>query len=87
MDSSLLGSWICLASLRDVPRPGHEKIALDSISIADSDLPVVPIGRSQPALIVSTNHPQIPHIPHSQEGRFAIVTNVEYGMRWTRTRN
>ena len=58
MDSSLLGSWICLASLRDVPRPGHEKIALDSISIADSDLPVVPIGRSQPALIVSTNHPR-----------------------------
>jgi hypothetical protein len=25
-------------------------------------------------------------IPHPQEGRFAIVTNVECGMRWTRMR-
>jgi hypothetical protein len=23
-------------------------------------------------------------VPHSQEGRFAVVTNVERGMRWTR---
>jgi len=32
------------------------------------------------------NHLHIPRRPGPREGRFAIVTNVGHGMRWTRTR-
>jgi hypothetical protein len=36
-----------------------------------------------PQLIFGPNHWHLRHIPCSQEGRFAIVTNVGSGMRWT----
>jgi hypothetical protein len=35
-------------------------------------------------LILPPNQWLLPLVPHSHEGRFAIVTDVERGMRWTR---
>jgi hypothetical protein len=32
------------------------------------------------------NQKHDPHVPRSSEGRFAIVTDVERGMRWTHRR-
>jgi hypothetical protein len=54
-------------------------------------LPVVPICRidlfrfSEYVLTPAPNRRHYPRRPAlAQEGRFAIVTNVERGMRWTR---
>ena len=59
-------------------------LSLDTISAATPDLPVVLIGRRQTELIALANHRQNPFHPvPDQEGRFAIVTNVGCGMRWT----
>src|SRR6516162_10295161 len=49
-------------------------------------LPVVPICRMRAALSKDTNQQHICAVPLSQKGRFAIVTNVGSGMRWTRQR-
>jgi hypothetical protein len=46
-------------------------------------LPVVLICRSQHALRHTPDTPHIDAVPHPQEGRFAIVTNVGCGMQWT----
>ncbi|HLI98289.1 MAG TPA: hypothetical protein VKT76_01100 [Bradyrhizobium sp.] len=60
-------------------------LALDSISTTTSDLPVVPKCRSSSVLIANPNHPHDSYHPVLfKEGRIAIVTNVERGMRWTR---
>ena len=47
-------------------------------------LPVVPMCRSKVALLKTPNQWFVPRVPHPQEGRFAIVTDVGRGMRWTR---
>jgi hypothetical protein len=39
-----------------------------------------------PQLILPPNQPQHRRVPLPQEGRFAIVTDVGSGMRWTRQR-
>jgi hypothetical protein len=73
------------------PRPGHERNLL-SLSCAD-----LPVGRFvdrgvQPPLqkCFGFHPPQITSrtlpIPSHTEGRFAIVTDVGHGMRWTRQR-
>jgi hypothetical protein len=49
-------------------------------------LPVVPVCRTQSALLKTPNQKHHPAVPHSSEGRIAIVTDVERGMRWTRQR-
>ena len=49
------------------------------------DLPVVPMRRRHAALRGIPNHLHLPRIPRSYEGRFAIVTDVGRGERWTRT--
>ena len=70
---------------RAAPRPGHENIALDTILLQASDLPVVPICRIGAALIATPNQHHILRCPVPLNGgRFAIVTNVGCGMRWTR---
>ena len=57
-----------------------------AVKMADHapDLPVVPICRDSPLLISTPNQQQNGHIPSRSEGRFAIVTDVGCGMRWTR---
>jgi hypothetical protein len=47
-------------------------------------LPVVPICRMRAALSKDPNQQHICAVPPLQEGRFAIVTSVGSGMRWTR---
>jgi len=47
-------------------------------------LPVVPICRNPSVLPLPPNQPQISRCPVLTKGRFAIVTNVGSGMRWTR---
>jgi hypothetical protein len=60
-------------------------MALDSFFPALTDLPVVPICRTRQLLVIDPNHLHDSCRPApSQEGRFAIVTNVGRGMRWTR---
>jgi hypothetical protein len=46
-------------------------------------LPVVPLCRSRAVLLETPNQRHLPRVPLSQEGRFAVVTDVESGMRWT----
>jgi hypothetical protein len=46
-------------------------------------LPVVLIYRRPTVLPNTPNQPHIRSVPPRYEGRFAIVTNVECGMRWT----
>jgi hypothetical protein len=46
-------------------------------------LPVVPICRMTWPLRCRANQNEHPRIPPQQEGRIAIVTDVECGMRWT----
>jgi hypothetical protein len=47
-------------------------------------LPVVLICRRQHTLRHTPDTPHIDAVPHPQEGRFAIVTNVGCGMQWTK---
>jgi hypothetical protein len=47
-------------------------------------LPVVPTCRMATGLLKTPNQMDHPRIPHPQEGRFAVVTDVGSGMRWTR---
>jgi hypothetical protein len=49
------------------------------------DLPVVPICRKPKRLPVTPNQWHFAPSRAPQEGRFAIVTDVERGMRWTRS--
>jgi hypothetical protein len=49
-------------------------------------LPVVLFCRRQHTLRRSPDTPHIAVVPRPQEGRFAIVTDVGCGMRWTRWR-
>jgi len=73
------------------PRPGHER---NLLSPQSSDLPVgrfVDRGVESPLQKYFGFHtPQITsrtfRIPSHTEGRFAIVTDVGHGMRWTRQR-
>ena len=46
-------------------------------------LPVVPICRRPSGLPKWPNQPHIAPVPCPREGRFAIVTSVGRGMRWT----
>jgi hypothetical protein len=80
------------SSVKDAaPRPGHER---NLLSPQSSDLPV---GQFVDSCVESSlqkyfgfHSPQIRsrtfRIPSHTEGRFAIVTNVGHGMRWTRQR-
>jgi len=47
-------------------------------------LPVVPICRTARCLWCRANQKHLLACPALIEGRFAVVTNVERGMRWTR---
>jgi hypothetical protein len=49
-------------------------------------LPVVLICRKPLVLPKTPNQPHIRSVLSPQEGRFAIVTDVGCGMRWTRRR-
>ena len=49
-------------------------------------LPVVLICRRQHTLRHTPDTPHIDVVPRPQEGRFAIVTDVGRGMRWTQWR-
>jgi hypothetical protein len=48
--------------------------------------PVQPSGEKYFASRIGRNSFIDPPIPRSQEGRFAVVTDVGRGMRWTRAR-
>jgi len=48
------------------------------------ELPVAPIRRKPKLLPVTPNQWHLAPSRAPQEGRFAIVTDVERGMRWTR---
>jgi hypothetical protein len=72
---------------RGAPRNDEDAsncLSLDSISAAAPDLPVALIGRRGARLIASPNHGHNRgHPVLDKEGRFAIVTNVGRGERWT----
>jgi hypothetical protein len=51
-----------------------------------SDFPVQPPGEKYFAFRFGRNSNRASAVPPSPEGRFAIVTNVGCGMRWTRSR-
>ena len=57
---------------------------LEAIRYFASDLPVVPMRRRHVRLRRIPNQRHLPRIPRSHEGRFAIVTDVGRGKRWTR---
>jgi hypothetical protein len=73
------------------PRPGHEQ---NMLSLRCGDLPVgrfvdrgvQPSSRKYFASVVGRNISMSLTIPSHTEGRFAIVTDVGHGMRWTRQR-
>ena len=46
-------------------------------------LPVVPLCRRPAVLLETPNQRHLLRVPLPQEGRFAIVTDVGSGMRWT----
>jgi hypothetical protein len=48
------------------------------------ELPVAPIRRTPVALLKTPNQRHVRAVPFPHEGRFAIVTSVRCGMRWTR---
>jgi hypothetical protein len=58
-----LGSRIGVASFHAAPRPGYERLVIDSISLSQSDLPVVPTCRTHAALLSPPNHQQISRHP------------------------
>ncbi len=73
--------------------PGHDESARTSNSLANcpSGKSVARSAKSCPHLHTkrylffrNKNPCTVQAVPHSQEGRFAIVTNVGSGMRWTR---
>src|SRR5579863_2803526 len=50
-----------------------------------SDFPVQPFGKKYFASRIGRNSNRAIAVPASHEGRFAIVTDVGCGMRWTRS--
>ncbi len=46
-------------------------------------LPVVPLCRRPSVLLETPNQQHLSGVPFPQEGRFAVVTDVGSGMRWT----
>jgi len=61
------------------PRPGPLTTCVSCSGLRLGDLPVVSICRNPTSLISTPNHKHFPAVPPHQEGRFAIVMNVEAG--------
>jgi hypothetical protein len=62
----------------------ERKPTLDTFSVGKTDLPVALMCRSKAALRETPNQWHFALSRARKEGRFAIVTDVGCGMRWTR---
>ena len=58
------------------------EIAVDTSLLSPTDLPVVPTCRRRFACAVGQIKGTFSRIPLQSKGRFAIVTDVDSGMRW-----
>jgi hypothetical protein len=65
-------------------KPGHDEKRIDSVDQQDRFLARRANVPRLPRLISLPNQNYILAIPSHTEGRFAIVTDVGGGMRWTR---
>ena len=65
------------------PRPSPDCPTGNSRMRAMRKLPVVPLCRRPAVLLETPNQHHLRRVPFPQEGRFAVVTDVGSGMRWT----